>query len=42
LEEPTLTRLFKGLKKEGLDFGGPLRIDEAIEAIKKKWDGTKK
>jgi len=42
LEEPTLTRLFKGLKKEGLDFGDPLRIDEAIEAIKKRWDGTKK
>jgi len=35
LEDPTLTRLFKGLKKEGLDFGVPLRIEEAIEAIKK-------
>jgi len=42
LEEPTLTRLFKGLKKEGLDFGDPLRIDEAIQAIKKRWDETKK
>jgi len=42
LEEPTLTRLFKGLKKEGLDFGDPLRIDEAIDSIKKKWDETKK
>jgi len=42
LEEPILTRLFKGLKKEGLDFGDPLRIDEAIEAIKKRWDETKK
>jgi cobalt/nickel transport system ATP-binding protein len=42
LEEPTLTRLFKGLKKEGLDFGDPLRIDEAIEAIKKRWDESKK
>jgi cobalt/nickel transport system ATP-binding protein len=42
LEEPTLTRLFKGLKKEGLDFGDPLRIDEAIEAIKKRWDETRK
>jgi cobalt/nickel transport system ATP-binding protein len=41
LEEPTLTRLFKGLKKEGLDFGDPLRIDEAIESIKKHWDETK-
>jgi cobalt/nickel transport system ATP-binding protein len=38
LEEPTLTRLFKGLKKEGLDFGDPLRIDEAIQAIKKRWN----
>jgi len=42
LEEPTLTRLFKGLKKEGLDFGDPLRFDEAIQAIKKRWDETKK
>jgi len=42
LEEPTLTRLFKGLKKEGLDFGDPLRVDEAIDYIKKKWDETKK
>jgi cobalt/nickel transport system ATP-binding protein len=42
LEEPTLTKLFKGLKKEGLDFGDPLRIDEAIGSIKKKWDETKK
>jgi cobalt/nickel transport system ATP-binding protein len=41
LEEPTLTKLFKGLKKEGLDFGDPLRIDEAIHSIKKRWDGTK-
>jgi len=37
LEEPTLTRLFKGLKEEGLDFGDPLRIDEAIASIKKRW-----
>jgi len=37
LEEPTLTKLFKGLKKEGLDFGDPLRIDEAIQSIKKHW-----
>lgn len=35
LEEPTLTKLFKGLKKEGLDFGDPLRVDEAIQSIKK-------
>jgi cobalt/nickel transport system ATP-binding protein len=42
LEEPTLTRLFKGLKKEGLDFGDPLQIDEAIRMIKKQWDEIKK
>jgi len=42
LEEPTLTKLFKGLKKEGLDFGDPLRIDEAIQAIKNHWDEDKK
>ena len=42
LEEPTLTRLFRGLKEEGLDFGNPVRIDEAIEAIKKQWNATKK
>jgi len=42
LEEPTLTKLFKGLKKEGLDFGDPLRIDEAIQSIKKHWDEKNK
>jgi len=42
LEEPTLTQLFKGLKKEGLDFGDPLRLDEAIHLIKKRWNETKK
>jgi cobalt/nickel transport system ATP-binding protein len=42
LEEPTLTKLFKGLKKEGLDFGDPLFIDEAIQSIKKHWDRAKK
>lgn len=41
LEVPTLTKLFKGLKKEGLDFGIPLRIDEAIESIKKQWEVKK-
>ncbi len=41
LEEPTLTKLFKGLKQEGLDFGDPLRIDEAIQSIKKHWDDKK-
>jgi cobalt/nickel transport system ATP-binding protein len=35
LEEPTLTKLFKGLREEGLDFGDPLRVDEAIQSIKK-------
>ena len=41
LEEPTLTKLFKGLKEEGLDFGDPLHIDEAIRSIKKNWDENK-
>ncbi len=35
LDEPMMTKLFKGLKKEGLDFGDPLRVDEAIQSIKK-------
>lgn len=42
LEEPTLTKLFKGLRKEGLDFGDPLRVDEAIQLIKKHWDERNK
>lgn len=42
LEEPTLIRLFKGLKKEGLDFGDPLRVDEGIQAIKEGWEALKK
>jgi cobalt/nickel transport system ATP-binding protein len=42
LEEPTLTRLFKGLRKEGLDFGDPLRVDEAIQAVKEGWEALKK
>ena len=41
LEVPTLTRLFKGLKKEGLDFGIPLCVDEAIVSIKKHWEVKK-
>ena len=41
LVEPTLTKLFKGLKKEGLDFGFPLGIDEAIQSIKKQWNDKK-
>ena len=42
LEEPTLIRLFKGLKKEGLDFGDPLRVEEAIQAVKEGWEVLKK
>jgi cobalt/nickel transport system ATP-binding protein len=42
LEEPTLVRLFKGLKKEGLDFGEPLQVGEAIKSIKKHWNDGKK
>lgn len=43
LDEPTLTKLFKGLKKEGLDFGDHLRVDDAIASIKKHWvEATRK
>jgi len=42
LDEPTLTKLFKGLRSEGLDFGDPLRLDDAIAAIKTRWDDAKK
>jgi len=42
LEEPTLIKLFKGLKKEGLHFGEPLQINEAVQSIKKHWDDRKK
>ena len=42
LEEPTLIKLFRGLRKEGLDFGDPLRVDEAIQSIKKHWDERNK
>jgi cobalt/nickel transport system ATP-binding protein len=41
LEEPTLIKLFKGLKKEGLYFGEPLLMSEAIDSIKKHWDEAK-
>ena len=41
LEEPTLIKLFKGLKKEGLHFGEPLQIDEAVQSIKKHWESKK-
>src|SRR4030043_448888 len=42
LEEPTLTKLFKGLEKEGLDFGVPLSIDDAIHFIKRHFGETRK
>jgi cobalt/nickel transport system ATP-binding protein len=42
LEEPTLTKLFKRLKREGLDFGDPLHLDEAIQSIKKHWEKAKR
>lgn len=38
LEEPTLIKLFKGLKKEGIDFGEFLRLDDAIKKIKENWE----
>jgi cobalt/nickel transport system ATP-binding protein len=41
LEEPTLAKLFKGLKSEGLDLGDPLHLDEAIQSIKKHWEEKK-
>lgn len=34
LEEPTLIKLFKGLKKEGIDLGEYLNLDQAIKTIK--------
>jgi len=39
LVEPTLTKLFKELRKEGLDFGDPLRVEETIQSIKKHCKG---
>ena len=41
LEEPTVIRLFKGLKEEGLDFGVPLQLEDAVRAIKHHWDEHK-
>jgi cobalt/nickel transport system ATP-binding protein len=38
LEEPTLVKLFNGLRQEGLDFGSPLRVEEAVRSIKNRWD----
>jgi cobalt/nickel transport system ATP-binding protein len=43
LDEPTIAKLFKGLKREGLDFGDALRVDEAIQSIKRHWmEGQKR
>jgi cobalt/nickel transport system ATP-binding protein len=38
LEEPMLTKLFKGLRREGLDFGSPFRVDEAVAVIKRQFE----
>jgi cobalt/nickel transport system ATP-binding protein len=38
LDEPTLAKLFRGLKEEGLDWGTPLRVEEAIRSIKSHWN----
>jgi cobalt/nickel transport system ATP-binding protein len=38
LDVPTLTKLFRALKKEGIDFGDHLRVDEAVQSIKKHWE----
>jgi cobalt/nickel transport system ATP-binding protein len=40
LDEPTLVKLFKGLKSKGIDFGDHLRVDEAIQSIKEHWQAT--
>lgn len=43
LDEPMITKLFKGLKREGLDFGDALRVDDAIQTIKRHWmEATKR
>ena len=41
LEEPTLTKLFRGLRREGLDLGSPFQVDEAIQSIKKEFEKKK-
>ena len=40
LEEPTLTQLFRGLREQGLDFGNPIRVGEAVQSIK-SWFGER-
>jgi cobalt/nickel transport system ATP-binding protein len=42
LEEPTLMKLFRRLKKEGIDFGEPLDIEDAIRSIKERWNAATK
>jgi cobalt/nickel transport system ATP-binding protein len=41
LEEPTLTQLFRGLREQGLDFGNPIRVGEAVQSIKSRLDKDK-
>ena len=41
LEEPTLMKLFRRLKKEGIDFGEPLGVEDAIRSIKERWNERK-
>ena len=41
LEEPTLTQLFRGLREQGLDFGNPIRVGEAVQLIKSRLDKDK-
>ena len=40
LDEPTLVKLFKGLRREGIDFGDHLRVDDAIQSIKEHWQAA--
>ncbi len=41
LEMPTLMKLFRGLKKEGMDFGEPIGVEDAIQSIKERWNAKK-
>jgi len=42
LAEPTLTQLFRGLREQGLDFGNPIRVGEAVQSIKSWLDKGRK
>jgi cobalt/nickel transport system ATP-binding protein len=42
LEEPTLTQLFRGLREQGLEFGNPIRVGEAVQSIKSWLDKGRK